>query len=488
MSKELHAQNIQKATLAVRETSRLVNPRFRQKYHFMAPAGWLNDPNGLIQFGGQYHLFYQHNPYGSSWGPMHWGHAVSRDLVHWEHLPVALAPSEDYESGHGGCFSGSAVEKDGRLTLLYTGASTVGGEEQQVQCLAQSTDGVVFEKYAGNPVLKRSGSRQSDFRDPKVWRHGNFWYMVVASQEQESGAALLYRSADLLHWRFISQLAGGSPQQGRMWECPDFFELGGTGVLLFSPVGFDNRKATYLTGRFDYDTGAFSAETLGETDWGFDFYAAQSFPDAQGRRIVIGWANGWDWMPWWNGFGPTQQDRWCGHMSLPREVTMCADGRLAFHPVSELQTLRTDAWRTESVTLHDSEPLALHAGDGIHFELLADFDLTASTSTQIRLLMRCSETEQTVLTCDLRQGELIFDRSASSPHDAGIKRCPLESAQQKKLRLHVFADTCSVEVFTDSGRTVLSSNLYPAAESTGIFLCADGGDAQLSCVETWGLA
>lgn len=487
MSKESHKQNVQKATRFVQETSRQVSHRFRQQYHFMAPAGWINDPNGLIQYKGMYHLFYQHNPYKAVWGPMHWGHAVSRDFIHWEHLPIALAPSEEYEQGQGGCFSGSAVENEGMLNLLYTGASTVNGQQVQVQCLAQSKDGITFEKYPGNPILKRSGKAERDFRDPKVWKHGNFWYMVTAAQEKESGSALLYRSTDLIHWDFLSLLAGGDPKLGSMWECPDFFEINGTGVLLFSPVGFEDRKASYLTGHLNYESGIFTADTLGETDWGFDFYAAQTFQDAKGRRIMIGWANGWDWMPWWSGFGPTQQDLWCGHMNLPREVTVCNDGKLSFHPVEELKTLRTDAWSAGGFTLQAETAQTLHAGDGIHFELMICFDLTATSAKQISLFLRCSETEQTVLTCDLENGDLVFDRSASSTYDNGVKRCPLESAHSNTLTLHLFADTCSIEVFTDDGRTVMSSNIYPSANSSGLFLRAHGGDVRVSSIETWGL-
>jgi beta-fructofuranosidase len=166
--------------------------QFRQRYHFMAPSGWMNDLNGLIYWQGRYHLFYQHNPFKPEWGAVHWGHASSRDMVHWRHEPIALAPSEPYdldEKGEeGGCFSGSVVDNDGVLALIYTGAVHAEGKTMQTQCLAESRDGVHFEKHRANPVIAcppETGSR--DLRDPKVWRHGDYWYLVAGTCKDGRG-------------------------------------------------------------------------------------------------------------------------------------------------------------------------------------------------------------------------------------------------------------------------------------------------------------
>ena len=165
-------QKLLKANEFIEKNAQTVNQEYRNKFHLMAPIGWMNDPNGFVYYQEEYHLFYQYYPYDSIWGPMHWGHAKSKDLIHWEHLPVALAPGESYDKE--GCFSGSAIEKDGKLYLIYTGHNVVEGQVRQVQCLAVSEDGIHFEKYAGNPIIAEdhlaSVATTEDFRDPKVFQ------------------------------------------------------------------------------------------------------------------------------------------------------------------------------------------------------------------------------------------------------------------------------------------------------------------------------
>ncbi|MDF2964002.1 MAG: sucrose-6-phosphate hydrolase, partial [Paenibacillus sp.] len=203
----------------------------RLNYHIMAPANWINDPNGLIQFKGSYHVFYQHHPFGVEWGPMHWGHATSPDLVHWEHQPIALAPSETYD--HGGCFSGSAVEHEDKMYLFYTGVVYDGAihtsnrhNRKEVQCMAVSNDGRTFEKHPASPILSNPPADGSkDFRDPKVWKYGNQWYMVVGSTKNGVGKVLIYESLDLVHWSYKGVALESSGTEGYMWECPDLFPL-----------------------------------------------------------------------------------------------------------------------------------------------------------------------------------------------------------------------------------------------------------------------
>ncbi len=202
---------------------------YRLAYHITAPTGWINDPNGLLHFQGEYHVFYQHYPSRPEWGPMHWGHVKSKDLVHWERLPIALAPSESYD--HDGCFSGSAVDADGTLTLVYTGNVWLNEEKtsiKQVQCLATSADGITFLKDCANPVLRHPPheERSGHFRDPKVWRHEDRWYMVLGTQREGKGAVLVYTSNDLHQWQYLGVVAENDGSLGYMWECPDFFSLG----------------------------------------------------------------------------------------------------------------------------------------------------------------------------------------------------------------------------------------------------------------------
>ena len=306
-----HQELIARANESVAKVKDIVlkNPH-RNKYHFMAPAYWLSDPNGLIYFKGEYHMFYQHYPYAPHWGSMHWGHAKSKDLVHWEHLPIALAPSEHYDlDERGGCFSGSAVDDNGTLAVVYTGTVWREGKVIQSQCLATSTDGITFEKYEGNPVIPgppEDGS--ADFRDPKVWKHDGKWYVVIGSCKDGKGKALLYRSDDLKKWDYVGVLAESDGSMGTMWECPDFFPLGDKHVLVFSAMGMGEKKTMYLVGNMDYETGKFTWDTCGEVDCGFEYYAPQSFLDDKGRRIMIAWLNAWDWMPWWKTLVPQRPE------------------------------------------------------------------------------------------------------------------------------------------------------------------------------------
>ena len=343
MSREIMQKNIARAQAYIDQNKESVKQgRMRQDYHFMAQTGWINDPNGLIFYKGKYHIFYQYNPYYGHWDYMHWGHAVSEDLVHWEHLPLALAPSETYDDHYrGGCFSGSAIEHDGKLFLMYTGCTNNGSGFEQTQCIAFSEDGIHFEKYEGNPVLTApEGVPKHLFRDPKVWKNDGKYYMICGASKNNLAQALLYVSEDMLHWEFFSVLAQSRGEWGYMWECPDFFPLGDKYVLLVSPMGAGERTCVYMVGDFSYETGKFVWDVSGEADWGFDFYAPQSFVDGKGRRLVIGWANAWDWMPFWKDWGPAYREGWCGSFAVPRQVKMNADHTLSFEPVEELEVLR----------------------------------------------------------------------------------------------------------------------------------------------------
>ena len=219
MSRQRMQENIAKAQLEIeRMKDRIAQGKMRQKYHFMPQTGWLNDPNGLIFFKGKYHFFYQFHPYNGFWAYMHWGHAVSEDMLHWEYLPVALAPSEEYDDHlDGGCFSGSAIEHDGKLFLMFTGTANNGRGFEQTQCIAYSEDGIHFEKYEGNPVLTApEGIPTWFFRDPKVWKHEDMFYMVCGGNRNENAQALLYRSPDMFHWEPFSVLAESRGEWGYM--------------------------------------------------------------------------------------------------------------------------------------------------------------------------------------------------------------------------------------------------------------------------------
>ena len=230
----------------------------RQQYHFMGGPGWINDPNGLVWYKDAYHFFYQYNPFGLTWGEPCWGHAVSRDLLHWTQLPPALVPSEPYDMyEQGGCFSGSALVVGQRLYLLYTGVCEKDGHCVQAQCLAWSDDGVTFQKYENNPVVCAPvGVDPANFRDPKLWREadGTFYFVCGASLEGD-GAALLFSSQDLFQWQYQGVLARSGGRFGTMWECPDLIPLGRKHMLCVSPMHCPAYRNVCLVGTFSREEG-----------------------------------------------------------------------------------------------------------------------------------------------------------------------------------------------------------------------------------------
>lgn len=462
----------------------------RQRYHFMGPCGWINDPNGLIYYKGQYHYFYQFNPFSSFWGKMHWGHAVSDDLVHFRSLPIALAPSEAYDDHEqGGCFSGSAIEKDGKLYLIYTGTANRGDGLEQTQNVAVSEDGVHFRKYEGNPVLcAPEGVKPDCFRDPKVWEHDGSYYMVCGVQKGDRGQALLYRSPDLLHWEFFNVLLESRGELGYMWECPDFFELGGKWVFICSPMGMGDRKVVYFVGDFDYRTGVFCPRSQGEVDWGLDFYAPQTFLDANGRRIMVGWANGWQWMTQFKDWGPTYHDGWCGSLTLPREVTLSDDGLLSCRPVGELSLLARDEGSMPRLRLAGGEDAKIEAGDGVAFRLSFDIDLRASDCSSFDLLLRQGGGRQVVCTFDLEHAQLRLCRDGSDGWSRGASRSTLDLCGRDKLDVTVYSDQSSIEVFADNGTNVHSMNVFAPSSQNGVSVRSHGGPLALEDVSWCGMA
>jgi beta-fructofuranosidase len=464
--------------------------RFRQRYHFMAPSGWINDPNGLIYWQDRYHLFYQHNPFKPEWGPIHWGHASSRDMVHWRHEPIALAPSESYDlDERGGCFSGSAVDNNGILTLIYTGAVHSGGKFIETQCLAESKDGVHFEKYRANPVIAgppETGSR--DFRDPKVWRHGDYWYLIAGTCKDGRGKVVLYRSSDLLAWEYLNVLAEnsgcGGGEAGDMWECPDFFPLGDRHILIFSPIGAERRKAVYLSGMMDYDKHVFDYTDWGEVDHGFNYYAPQSFTGSGGHRVIIGWASDWS-----NCYGPAPQEGWCGYYALPRKIDLAGDGRLRFIPIEDLQSLRESPKNYDFFLLPEDKRIPLQAGDGISCELLLRICPAKTTAKKMTLDLRVGGDEYTRVELDFSKAVLSLDRGHSdASYSSGIRQYPIEIAEKVEILLHIFLDTCSVELFFNDYKTVMTGNIFPQPEHSSIFIKAEGGIVAVAGIETYGLA
>ena len=445
----------------------------RPRYHFLPPTEWMNDPNGPICWRGEYHLFYQYGPLPENWGLKYWGHAVSGDLVHWRELPIALSPTPDGPDKDG-VWSGCAVDDDGVLTLIYTGVFP------EVQCIATSRDGVTFEKYAGNPVIPNppEGLAVTGFRDPFVWREGDGWYMIIGSGIKDvGGAPLLYHSDDLRHWDYLHPLCVGKKEEhGEMWECPSFFPLDGRHVLFCSPF----ERPPYFIGT--YADHRFTAEAEGRLDYGWHFYAPNSFLDGNGRRILWGWC--------WEGRTEEAQHAagWAGVMSLPRVLTLEGD-RLRQAPAPEVETLRgSEHLHLYEIPLTGLMEVELGAIPGDSLELRAVIDPGSAREVGLSLRRSPDGQEETRLVFTRETGMLGIDRKKSSLDPAqniGFHDGPVPLAPGEPLDLRLFIDRSLLEVFAN-GRTCLTSRIYPTrSDSLGISLFAEDGTAGLLSLDAW---
>ncbi|MBC3345907.1 glycoside hydrolase family 32 protein [Pseudomonas sp. SWRI196] len=463
---------------------------YRPDYHLAPPAGWMNDPNGVVYFRGEYHVFYQHHPFDAKWGPMYWGHAKSADLVHWQHLPIALAPGDDFDRD--GCFSGSAVVCGDTLALIYTGHTWLGevGDERQirqVQCLATSVDGIRFAKH-GAVIETAPQDTIMHFRDPKVWKDHDYWYLIAGARQGDTPLLPLYRSTDLHAWEFLDYVSRGNEGDGYMWECPDLFRLDGRDVLLYSPQGMrpegyerlNKYQTGYRVGQLD-SQWHFNGGPFIELDNGHDFYAAQTLVAADGRRLV------WAWLDMWESPMPSQPHHWCGMLGLPRELQLHAD-RLRVFPARELTALRkaplpsTPAWG-------ESGSRWVPQVNGDRLEIHVQLNLLDCTEGTLGIALRCSADgdEYTLLYYDASLQRLVLDRSRSGAQVSGQRSVAIDR-EQEPLQLRVFLDRSSIEVFEQSGRFSLSSRIYPQPNSLGVKLLASGTGGDVSITHAWSLA
>ena len=485
-------KTVERANAFLKEHSGKTKGRYRPRYHACIPVGWANDPNGLIFFGGKAHLFCQYNPYHPYWESMHWGHFVSTDLIRWEFLPVALAPDQNYDCG-GGCFSGTALEHEGKLVLMYTGVA----KEIQQQCLAISEDGVTFEKAASNPVIPASflpeGCSGHDFRDPKVFERQGAFYCITGVRDGETGDLLLFRSPDLLDWSFVGRLF--SPEEDGIFidgvcECPDYFEADGKELLLFCAMNYPEQEgrfqnvhsSLYMTGRLDLLSGRFLPETCGELDGGFDFYAPQTMLLPDGRRVLIAWKQ------MWGRTIPSAEDGWAGSFTLPRELHV-ANGALFQTPVKEIE-----GYRCGEVSYHDiplrSERISLAGIEGTVLELEAVFSFGSASRAGVVLFQ--GEKHETLIFYDVEAGRAVFDRSRSgadqreNKNESDVRVLPL-SLENGTVSFRIFLDVSGAEVFFNGGKGVMTGNIYADTGDRAISFFAEGGDATLLSVRKYDL-
>ena len=480
------SQTLREARKYEDEHGRLIAPEERPGFHLSARAGWMNDPNGFGCYGGEYHMFYQYHPYDSHWGPMHWGHAVSRDLLHWEYRPAALAPDMPYD--YAGCFSGGALAlPDGRHLLMYTGVSRELGAEGELRDVQTQNlafgDGWDYRKYEGNPVLTAADlpadGVRAHFRDPRLWQEPDGSYRALIANEQagEGGRLLLYRSEDALHWRLVNTLIENHNRLGLMWECPDFFELDGTHVLLASaqdmlPKDFEYHNGNgsfYLLGDWDAEAERFTPRCDHAADYGIDFYAPQTVLSPDGRRIMIGWMQNWDTCNLHTSPVP-----WFGQMSLPRELSVI-NGVLYQRPLRELEALRRDGVVYEDVIVENAE-ITLPGVAGRMLDLELEIEPLHGGYDRFSLRFAQNELYRTGVSFRPHESVLKIDRKFSGSRRAIIhQRRAKVRHENGKLKLRLILDRFSAEVFVNDGEQVMSATLYTDLAAEGVSFFADGG-------------
>ncbi|WP_416147574.1 glycoside hydrolase family 32 protein [Salipaludibacillus sp. HK11] len=484
-----HTKEISKANEALRLNKlQYKETKYKPLYHFSAPSGWINDPNGFIQYKDQYHLFYQHHPYSSDWGPMHWGHATSDDLINWNHESVALAPTEDYDRD--GCFSGSAIEKDGTLYLMYTGHTWTGENHdedlKQVQCLAKSEDGINFNKIKGNPVIDQPNFESvhpNHVRDPKIWMKNNTYYCVIGSKNRDNvGQVIMYESKDLKEWEFVNVITKGEGNAGFMWECPDLFHSNGKDVLIYSPQGvkpegclYHNlHQSGYVVGDLDYQTGEFEHDAFQLLDYGFDFYAPQTLIDGSGRRILIAWMNMWE------SEMPEKEEGWAGAFTLPRELKI-ENQRLIIQPIVEVKELRTDRVNYNNLLINELKEIKGVNGQTIEIDLIVD--MKNADLFGMKLCTNSEMTEKTMIQYRKSKEKLMLNRDKSGKGPIG-ERAAFVKLKDNRLHLNIFLDYSSLEVFINHGEKVMSARIYPDKLSDRILFFSDN-DTELVKLEKW---
>ena len=496
---------------------------YRPSYHFTPLYGWMNDPNGMVYKDGEYHLYFQYNPYGSKWGNMHWGHAVSKDLVHWENLDPAIARDP---VGH--IFSGSSVVdkkntagfgKDA-IIAIYTNNSV---NHNEMQCIAYSNDnGRTFTKYEGNPVLTPFDGLK-DFRDPKVfwYEKGKCWYMIVSADKETR----FYKSKNLKKWTYVSAFGKGLGQQPCQYECPDFFQLPVNGdkkkmkwvmTMNINPGCWFGGSATeYFVG--DFDGKKFTCPDAHEVkwlDWGKDHYATVTFSNTGDRVLGITWMSNWQYA----NLTPFKQNR--GANGLPRELKLYEkNGKyyISEDVAPEVYALRKDTKDLADASVADAKDLkGVAANMEGAFEIEADVTPDANGIAGIEISN--NKRERTMIYFDMKQGKVVMDRTESGLTDFGKQSVPhdIELAWDKQLaaegkeparitnsinykndfalatwaplslcedgkktyHVDIFVDKSSVELFVDGGRIAMTNLVFPVAPYENVKLYTQGGKAE----------
>lgn len=449
------------------------NDNWKPIYHIHPEFGLLNDPNGLAYFNGYYHLFHQWYPYGTTHGMKHWAHLKSKNLVEWTREEVALIPTEDYEAH--GAYSGTAIEIDHQLYLYYTGNIKLDKINRSAnQCLAIMNKEGEIQKYSLNPLIEGVPEGYTGHvRDPKVFRKNNNYYMILGAQRvNETGAFIMYQSPNGLEWNFLGELTlkNLNPSLGYMWECPDYVEIDGKGLLIFSPQGIEPQdekyknlfNVTYAIGKLDLETLTFEVESFDEFERGFDFYATQMFKGKDGQTLLFAWA----------GLGefeyPTDQFGWAHCLTFPREITI-KENKVIQIPAKELELLRLDRTSKEGecqgFTLIENETNTYELNVILKLHQANLFGINLAVSDEEYLSLEFNKTSQTVT---LNRSELKHQ----FVEEFGLYR-QSHLTIGDTVEVKVLMDNSIAEIFINQGELAFTTRLFPLKTSTNIEIFSD---------------
>lgn len=426
--------------------------KFREKLHLMPPVGWLNDPNGLCQFQGVYHAFFQYSPFDAEGGVKMWGHYISENMIDWEYQGTALYPDQPFDCH--GVYSGSAFIEDGKMYLYYTGnVKLEDGEYDYIRNGREGNTVLVVSKDGKTFGQKKELMRNTDYpddltchvRDPKVWKEQDTYYMVQGARTKEDvGQVLVFESKDKINWKFRNRVESEEPF-GYMWECPDYFEVEDKKILSASVQGLEggvwDERNVYQSGYFEIDGDILGDYKLSEYhlwDYGFDYYAPQSFETEDGRRIHISWMGMPDCEEYTN---PTIQTGWQHCFTFPREIFE-KDGKICQRPVRELEEKKTLISSVEGMLEGNGYPV---------------YELNISDISQNQFHVTLSE--ELILDYEGGKFRMYFNDQDKETVSAGRSMRYVETTEVKNLK--ILADTSSVEVFVNDGEYVFSTRYYP---------------------------
>lgn len=474
---------IKNANQYIEENSSIVDTSLKNKYHLTAPVGWINDPNGFSEFNGEYHLFYQYHPYSSEHGPMHWGHQTTTDFISWNLKDVALAPDMDYD--YNGCFSGTALVENGVHYLAYTAVS-----EFQNQSMAYSYDGVTYKKLDELLIdgkILPEGFSNNDFRDPKIFKRNGNYYILVGNKSTSNKQIVLFKSNNVTGPYEYVDVFYARNDLGGILECPDFVTIDGYDCLIMSPqsMGSDSMfdlqntdSCVYLVGNFSTNTDKFyySNKQLQEFDKGFSFYAPQTMTTSDGRVIMTAW------MRSWSEPNLTKVDNWCGAMTLPRELSL-KDGHIYQKPVREIENYLTDFKEVGSVSLND-ENRVLADFEGRLSKISLTLDTESSTASKYGIEVFKGEKFATKIYYDSSLGAVVFDRGNCGSMMDGRRYAKVDPIDGK-IKLEIFLDVNSVEVFINDGYYTMTGTTFTPLGNDSVALYAIGGTASFENVYKW---